>query len=65
MMTSSNKLRTYSTARFFLDDELIKRLVAGINGESDQPDRNPHAPVVPVSGHGVRCKPLAEHRVTK
>jgi predicted aconitase len=64
MMTSSNKLRTYSTARFFLDDELVKRLVVGIAGKAS-PGRDPHAPVGPISDHGIVAKPIAEHRVTK
>ena len=34
MMTNSNKLRTYSTARFFLEDEILRRLVYGL-GSAD------------------------------
>ena len=29
VITSSNKLRTYTTARFYMDDEILEQLVKG------------------------------------
>lgn len=65
MMTSSNKLRTYSTARFFLDDEIVRRLVSGIDPNSSAPGRDLDAPVNPVPGHGIKINSEPGHRVTK
>ena len=65
MMTSSNKLRTYSTARFFLDDDILRRLVSGIDPNSSAPGRDPAAPVKSVPGHGIKINLEFGHRVTK
>jgi hypothetical protein len=64
MMTSSNKLRTYSTARFFLDDEIVRRLVYGLSNDS-RSGKDPNEPVHPVPGHAAEIKLVPEHRVTK
>jgi predicted aconitase len=64
MMTSSNKLRTYSTARFFLDDEIVRRLVYGLSNDAHS-GKDPSEPVHPVPGHAAEVKLVPEHRITK
>lgn len=65
MMTNSNKLRTYSTARFFLDDEIVRRLVYGIETGQAASDGNAAGTAQPVAGFGIDIKPVSDHRATK
>ena len=47
-MTNSNKLRTYSTARFFLDDDVVHQIVYG-DGSTDEGQ----LPTEPISGNAL------------
>jgi hypothetical protein len=51
MMTNSNKLRTSSTARFFVDDDVVRILVHGVRPSEQSTGRDPDDPVGPVAGH--------------
>jgi predicted aconitase len=65
MITNSNKLRTYSTARFFLDDEIVRYLVHGTEPGRPAGGHDPYAPVQPVPGHADSLPLVPDHRVTK
>jgi predicted aconitase len=47
-ITNSNKLRTYTTARFFLDDDVVRQIVHG-DGSPDEGQ----IPAEPIPGHAL------------
>ena len=48
-MTNSNKLRTYSTARFFLDEDVVHEIVTGDGSVEESP-----IPSKPIPGLALR-----------
>jgi hypothetical protein len=59
VITNSNKLRTYSTTRFFLEDDVVRQIVTG-DGLADEGQLD----VKPVTGLGLP-NPSPHYRLSK